>query len=118
MTDNYGEGTQAQAYLIEAQAAGLIGDDWQASNDGAFYAVDFGDGQGVVEYTADEIVAKLDPKAEFFNREQCGFRWREAPQSGEQTTDGQFVWRTCTLVKGHLKPIDHHDEPAESQTAT
>lgn len=61
--------SQAEEYLIEAQAAGMIGDDdWQASTDGAFYLVNFGDGQGVKEYTAAEIVAKLDPSAGFFNR--------------------------------------------------
>lgn len=66
-----GEGNTANALLVEAQAAGMIGDDdWQASIHGAFFLVDFGDGRGVVEYTAAEIVAKLDPDAGFFNREE------------------------------------------------
>ncbi len=69
MTTPYGEGSIAQRYLMEAQAAGMIGDDdWQASNNGAFYLVDFGDGQGTKEYTEDEIVEKLNPDAGFFNR--------------------------------------------------
>lgn len=69
MTAMYGEGSIAHGFLVEAQAAGMIGDDdWQASNDGSSYLVDFGDGQGVREYTADEIIEKLSPNAGFFNR--------------------------------------------------
>lgn len=61
--------TLAEQYLIEAQAAGLIGDDdWQRSTCGAYFLVDFGDGRGVVEHTAAQIVEKLDPNAGFFNR--------------------------------------------------
>ncbi len=71
MTAPNADSALAERYLIEAQGAGMIGDDdWQASADRAYFLVNFGDGQGVVEFTATEILAKLDPDAGFFNRVQ------------------------------------------------
>jgi hypothetical protein len=40
----------------------------------------------------------------------CGFRWREAPQPGEQANEDGFVVRTCVLPPHHNDTAHEHDD--------